>query len=123
MARARRGAELAAAAVDGAAAQRAARVFGRLTGGSPPESADSGDFAITIQAMLAHDTTADLSGLGVPTLVIGGGQDPFYPESALRETAGAMPSASLRVVEGSGHGLPKHQAAWLQEELIAFFGD
>ena len=63
-------------------------------------------------------------------LVHGGGfvapLDPFHVRyatrlaTALRETAGAIPDAHLRVYEGSGHGLPKRHAARMQADALSF---
>ena len=53
---------------------------------------------------------------------VGGAEDPFFPESYLRETAAAIPGACLQVVAGSGHGLPKHRGAQLQATVARFLG-
>jgi len=69
--------------------------------------------------VLGHDTRSLLAGVAVPTLVLGGAADPFFPEAALRETAAALPDATLRVLSG-GHGLPKQRAWRVQREVAAF---
>jgi pimeloyl-ACP methyl ester carboxylesterase len=109
--------ELAAAAVDGAAAQWVAR---RLGGSDrSPDPTDAADFATTVAADLEHDTTGALGGVKAPTLVVGGRDDPFFPEDVLRATAAEIPGATLAVHDG-GHGLPKHHARWLQDQLVGF---
>ncbi len=111
--------EMATAAVDGAGAQRLARAFGSLVGG-PPTPADAADFVATVDADLAHDTTSKLSNLKMRAIVIGGADDPFFPEPVLRETAEAIPRAELRVYPGVGHGLPKHHGKQLQQDVLTF---
>jgi pimeloyl-ACP methyl ester carboxylesterase len=110
--------DLTACVVDGPAAQGMARVAGMLAGGAP-SAREAADFRATVDAVLAHDTRALLGCVTVPTLVLGGAADPFFPEPALRETAAALPDATLRVLPG-GHGLPKQRAGQVQREVAAF---
>ena len=110
---------MAAAAVDGATARRIARWFGSLSG-KPPTSTDAADFITAVEADLAHDTSSSLPGLDMPAIVIGGADDPFFPEPVLRETAAAIPRAELRVYPNAGHGLPKHHGKQLQDDVLAF---
>lgn len=111
--------DLAAAAVDGRAAQAVARAVLWL-GGRRPTDVEAADFTTTVRAVLAHDTRAALPGLRMPTLVVGGARDPFFPEAALRETAQAIPGAALTVFPGGGHGVPKQRAGAVQEAVAAF---
>lgn len=53
-----------------------------------------------------------LASITAPTLVIHGDADPLVPIEAGRDTAEAVPSAELLVIEGMGHDLPP--AAWPQ---------
>jgi pimeloyl-ACP methyl ester carboxylesterase len=46
---------------------------------------------------------ADLSRLGVPTLVLHGGADRLVPPMYARGLADAIPSARLEILEGAGH--------------------
>lgn len=64
----------------------------------------------------APDNPSDgLAEIKVPTLVIGGEEDFFYP---IRETAAGIPNAKLILYEGVGHGaMMKHQ---FSEDVIAF---
>ncbi|HYN92715.1 MAG TPA: alpha/beta fold hydrolase [Pilimelia sp.] len=114
--------DMAAAVVDGPGAQWLARAFGAAFGGAPPAPVDLADFRTTVDAVLGHDTLARLPALTVPTLLIGGADDPFFPAAALRETAAASPGVHLRVHDGAGHGLPKQRAALVQEQVVTFFG-
>lgn len=111
--------DLAAVAVDGRAVQALARFVGSGTG-RRPTGQEAADFAVTVSAVLAHDTSARLAGLATPTLVVGGARDPFFPEASLRATAGAIPRAELRVFARQGHGVPKHRAGALQDAVSAF---
>jgi pimeloyl-ACP methyl ester carboxylesterase len=111
---------LTAAAVDGRAKQRIARLLGGS--GRRPDSRDVADFEVTTRAALRHDTTGALAGMTAPTLVLGGRDDPFFPEPVLRATAAAIPGAQVGVHVG-GHGVPKHHHRWLQEHVKAFLTD
>ncbi|MEV0381307.1 alpha/beta fold hydrolase [Nonomuraea sp. NPDC050643] len=112
--------DLAAAAIDGAAAQRLARLAGALAGGRAPSAVHEADFAATVGAVLAHDTLDRLGSLTTPTLLIGGAQDPFFPAAGLRETAAAIPGATLHVHDHTGHGLPKSRARGMLAETLEF---
>ena len=95
-------------------------VFGRLVLGTP---SDPSDFLTTLEADLGHDTTDLLPELSAPTLLIGGDEDPFFSESLLRETAGKIPDAELRVYEGVGHGVPKERKRRYEDDALAFLGE
>jgi pimeloyl-ACP methyl ester carboxylesterase len=108
---------LAASAVDGPVATRLAHWFGGS--GREPDPRDVADFKATVEAVLRHDTSGYLKGLTVPTLILGGQDDPFFPEPALRVTAAEIPDAHLEVHAG-GHGVPKHHSRWLEDQVAAF---
>lgn len=108
---------LLASAVDGRTAQGLARLLGGF--GRQPDPRDVMDLVATVRADLEHDTSAVLPGMTVPTLVLGGRDDPFFPEPVLRATAAAIPGAQLAVHAG-GHGVPKHHSGWLQDLVSAF---
>jgi pimeloyl-ACP methyl ester carboxylesterase len=113
--------EMSAVLVTGAASKRLLRgfmwLFGRLAV-SPPEYPD--DFIVTMNADLAHDTTALLPTLRVPALVLGGDRDPFFPAPLLEETAGLIPQAMLKVYAGAGHGLPKTHKQRFEDDVLGF---
>lgn len=111
---------LLASAVDGRPAQGLARLLGGF--GRRPDDRDVVDFVATVRADLQHDTSADLPGMTVPTLVLGGRDDPFFPEPVLRATAAAIPGATVAVHAG-GHGVPKHHSGWLQDQVAAFLNE
>ncbi len=112
---------LAAVAVDGPVAQRLARALVRRA--SPPRGTDATDFVATVRAVLDHDTAARLPDLRVPTLLVGGSDDVFFPEPELRAAAQAITGARLRVYRGSGHGLAKQRGRRLRADLVAFLAD
>jgi pimeloyl-ACP methyl ester carboxylesterase len=95
-------------------------VFGRFVLGTP---SDASDFLTTLEADLGHDTTDRLTELSAPTLIIGGSEDPFFPESLLRETAEEVPDAELRVYEGVGHGVPKEHKRRYEDDALAFLSE
>lgn len=47
-------------------------------------------------------------------------EDPFFPVATLRETAVAIPGATLHVHDRTGHGLPKQRAGLMQDQMLAF---
>jgi pimeloyl-ACP methyl ester carboxylesterase len=114
-------ADMASATVTGATNKRLAgtfmKLFGALVLGTP---SDPSDFLTTLEADLGHDTSGQLPELSAPTLIIGGGADPFFPEPLLRETAGKIRDAELRVYEGVGHGVPKERKRRYEDDALAF---
>jgi pimeloyl-ACP methyl ester carboxylesterase len=44
-----------------------------------------------------------LAEIRVPTLVVGGDNDPFYTQRLFRETAEGIPNARLILYQGMGH--------------------
>jgi pimeloyl-ACP methyl ester carboxylesterase len=73
-----------------------------------------------LAAILASpDRTPGLRSVTVPVVVIHGSADPLVDVSGGRATAEAIPGASLIVIEGMGHDLPKG----LWQELAARIAD
>lgn len=70
----------------------------------PPYPADRRDLVVSIDAVLAFDGRDRLGDVDVPTLVVGGTDDLFFPESILRETHAAIPDARLALFHGARHG-------------------
>jgi len=58
------------------------------------------------------DRTAGLGAVTAPTLVVHGEADPLIDVSGAHATAAAVPGASLLVIPGMGHDLPR--GAWPQ---------
>lgn len=53
------------------------------------------------------DRRPQLSVVKVPTLVIHGADDPLIPVDGGKDTARVIPGASLLIINGMGHDLPK----------------
>jgi pimeloyl-ACP methyl ester carboxylesterase len=60
-------------------------------------------FAAQCDAATAHDTSATLPKLTVPTLVTAGSHDAFTPMDCSRELVREIPGARLEVFDGLGH--------------------
>lgn len=71
---------------------------------SLPKPAVPSDAWISIEALLDYDGRQSVRRIEAPTLVIGGGEDPFFPPEVLRETAEAIPGAELNVIPEAKHG-------------------
>jgi pimeloyl-ACP methyl ester carboxylesterase len=65
---------------------------------------DPSDMIATIKAEEAFDIGGRLGEISAPTLVIGGGRDPFHPPELFRQTVQGIPDARLVLYEGRGHG-------------------
>jgi pimeloyl-ACP methyl ester carboxylesterase len=117
-------ADMAAVTVTSETNKRLARafmkLFGRIVMGTPE---DPSDFLTTLQADLDHDTTGRLKEISIPTLIIGGSEDPFFSESLLRETAEKIPDSTLHVYEEVGHGVPKERKRRYENDALAFLDD
>jgi len=50
-----------------------------------------------------HDSRNRLAEIKVPTLVIGGDSDYYFPAELYRETAAGIPNAGLILYRGKGH--------------------
>jgi len=82
---------------------RAARLFDRSFYPEGP--------ARQLAAVVAHGSRVEsLRSVTTPTLVIHGAADPLLPLAGGRDTADAIPGASLLVIEGMGHDFP--EGAW-----------
>ena len=59
-------------------------------------------------AIIANgDRRPSLSSITVPTLVIHGADDPLIPAEGGKDTARVIPGASLLIIDGMGHDMPK----------------
>ena len=111
--------DMASVAVDGGFAQWVARhTVGAVSG--DPSPVDVADFVDTGKAVLAHDATAGLAALQVPTQLIAGTEDPFFDAREVRGTAAAIPNGALHLYDGSGHGVPKQHGSDLQRRIVRF---
>lgn len=61
-----------------------------------------------------------LATVDVPTLVMWGDRDPFFPLEHAYRTADAIPGAAMRIIEGAGHFLPETHPDIVTSEIRAF---
>jgi pimeloyl-ACP methyl ester carboxylesterase len=60
-----------------------------------------------IAIIAGGDRRPSLSSIKVPTLVIHGADDPLIPVEGGKDTARVIPGASLLIINGMGHDMPK----------------
>lgn len=70
-----------------------------------PEPAHPRDAILSTTRPRLFDSREWLDDIEAPTLVIGGDEDPFYPEPILAETAERIPGAELELLAGGRHGV------------------
>lgn len=70
-----------------------------------------------------RDRTALLSNLACPTFIAAGSEDEWASPAQHGEMAEAMPNATLRIVQGSGHMLPVEAPEALTELLVEWLRD
>ena len=78
---------------------------------------DPSDGLAEIEAEDKHDFKGRLAEIQVPTLVIGGEEDFFYP---IRDTAAGIPNAKLILYEGLGHNAIFYHRRQFSEDVLAF---
>ncbi len=64
---------------------------------------DPNDVLVTVDAEDVFDVKDDLARITAPTLVIGGGKDPFYPREMFQATADGVEDGWAHIFEGWGH--------------------
>jgi pimeloyl-ACP methyl ester carboxylesterase len=82
--------------------------------------ADPTDFLVALEACVAHYSDGALSRIQVPTLVIGGTEDVFFPPALLRETAERIPNAQLRLIHHGSHGAYELQKDEFEDAVLEF---
>ena len=87
---------------------RLSRAIGQVR---PPEPAEPRDVPISFDAVHDYDGSERLDEIEPRTLVIGGTDDPFFPEEILRETHEGLPDAQLAMFDGARHGAFLEQKA------------
>jgi len=78
------------------------RPLARLAVGSMVPD-DPTDMLVTLDAEDVFDVEADLPRITAPTLVIGGGKDPFYPRELFEGTAAGVQDGRVHIFEEWGH--------------------
>ena len=68
------------------------------------------------------DATARLAALGIPTAILWGADDPFYPVALAHRLQAAIPHATLDVVEGARHFLPEDAPDRVIARLVELVG-
>ena len=79
--------------------------------------ADPSDGLVEIEAEDKHNFKDRLAEIQIPTLVIGGEEDYFYP---IRETAAGIPHAKLILYQGLGHNTIFSHNRQFSEDILAF---
>jgi len=87
-------------------------LFGAM--GAPKDPSDG---LVEIEAEDKHDFRRRLADIKMPTLVIGGDEDYFYP---IAETAERIPKAKLVLYEGFGHNAMFSNSRQFSEDVWAF---
>ena len=66
------------------------------------------------------DSTGDLQGLQIPTLVVHGTEDQLIPVSEAKAMAEGIPGAKLALIEGAGHMVNMEQPVAFNEAVQEF---
>jgi pimeloyl-ACP methyl ester carboxylesterase len=61
------------------------------------------------------------SQLKIPTLILWGDRDPFFPVSVAKRSEATIPNAALKVYTQTGHFVPEERATDVADELAIFF--
>lgn len=88
-----------------------------------PRPAVPADVSRSLSAILDYDGTSTLGDIEADSFVIGGGSDPFFPESILRETADGIPEASMLAIDGAKHGAFDERKRLHDRRVKAFLAD
>lgn len=75
------------------------------------------DLLITIDAEDKHNLKDQIGKIKVPTLLVGGEEDYFYP---IRETAAAMPNAEVIIYEKFGHNAWLDNRRQFHKDVLSF---
>jgi pimeloyl-ACP methyl ester carboxylesterase len=81
---------------------------------------DPSDFILAAEACIAHDGSELLERIVAPTLLIAGKLDAFFPEPILREMTARLPNATLRLIEGVGHGAYEERRDIFETAVLDF---
>jgi len=79
---------------------------------------DPSDGLVEVEAEVNHNFPLErLAEIKVPTLIIGGEEDPFY---LTRETAEGIPNAKLILYEGFRHNAINDNKLQFQKDILDF---
>jgi pimeloyl-ACP methyl ester carboxylesterase len=79
------------------------------------------DFIISGQAGVMHDSSSLLSEINMPTAIIGGTEDPFFPETIFREMAERIQGCELLTIKGARHLVLDEHKKQCMRMVAAFF--
>ncbi|MFE9996705.1 bifunctional 3-oxoadipate enol-lactonase/4-carboxymuconolactone decarboxylase PcaDC [Streptomyces avermitilis] len=82
---------------------------------------DPGCYIASCEALAAFDVRAELSRIGVPTLVLVGSDDQVTGPAEARTLVAGIPDARLAVVPGASHLVPVEQPAAVTDLLVRHF--
>ncbi|MEV5442632.1 alpha/beta fold hydrolase [Streptomyces sp. NPDC052644] len=82
---------------------------------------DPGCYIAACEALAAFDVRADLTRIGVPTLVLVGSDDRVAGPAAARTLVAGIPDARLAVVPAAAHLAPVEQPAAVTDLLVRHF--
>lgn len=77
------------------------------------------DFIIAGQAGMIHNTASILPEIQTPTLIIGGTDDPLFPEPLFHEMKQTMPASRLLMIPGGKHGVFEENRRQCVREIFA----
>ena len=80
----------------------------------------SEEFVASCEACLEHDAGNVLDDIEERTLVIGGSNDPLFPDEIIEETARRIPKGELHVIEDAGHGAFEERKKEFDKEVGRF---
>lgn len=80
------------------------------------------DFDCSARACLAHDATPVLDGLDVPTLVVGGTEDPFFAVAEFERTARLADAPFVRL-DATGHEAVVCEGPRFDPPILEFLGE
>lgn len=87
-----------------------------------PRPADPRDVVGSLSAILEYDGCEDLGTVEAPTLVVGGDRDPYFPADVMRETAAAVPTAELSLIDGGRHAAFHECKCTFDRRVARFLG-
>jgi 3-oxoadipate enol-lactonase / 4-carboxymuconolactone decarboxylase len=83
---------------------------------------DPDAYSAACEAMAAHDVREELGRIAVPTLVLGGSDDPETPPADARVLVAGIADARLAVVPSACHLVPVEQPGAVTDLLVRHFG-
>lgn len=88
-----------------------------------PRPAVPSDVSRSLAAILDYEGGATLDDIESTTFVTGGSDDPFFPDSVLRETAERIPEAAAFSISGAKHGAFDERKRLHDRRVKAFLAD